>query len=193
VSQYGNSSGAGTIFKLTPDGLFTTLYSLCPEGGTCPDGVGPDSQLVAGSDGALYGGTEQGGANGQGVIFKITLAGEFTTLFDISNGGAHNLLQDTNGDFYGTTPTTLFRLSLGLHPFIKTAPTFGQGGSTVEILGTDLSGATAGTFDGTPAAFQVVSSTEITAAVPEGASSGKIQVVTSTSTLSSNLPFTVTP
>jgi uncharacterized repeat protein (TIGR03803 family) len=59
------------------------------------------------------------------------------------------LVQDTNGNFYGTTyeggannDGTVFRLSVGLGPFVETRPTSGEVGKAVEILGTDLTGAT---------------------------------------------------
>jgi uncharacterized protein (TIGR03437 family) len=54
-------------------------------------------------------------------------------------------------------------------------------------------GASSVTFNGTPAAFTVVSSSLITATVPVGATSGKIQVVTPGGTLSSDVPFRVLP
>jgi uncharacterized protein (TIGR03437 family) len=82
---------------------------------------------------------------------------------------------------------------MGLGPFVKTQPTSGAVGAVVNILGTNLTGATSVTFDGTPAAFEVVSSSLITATVPSGASSGTVQVATPGGTLSSNLAFQVLP
>jgi uncharacterized protein (TIGR03437 family) len=61
----------------------------------------------------------------------------------------------------------------------------------VEILGTDLTSATSVTFNGTAAAFTVKSKSEITTAVPTGATTGTVQVVTPGGTLSSNMPFRV--
>ncbi|HEV3275536.1 MAG TPA: IPT/TIG domain-containing protein, partial [Terriglobia bacterium] len=59
------------------------------------------------------------------------------------------------------------------------------------ILGTNLTTATSVTFNGTPATFNVVSSSLITTTVPAGATSGKVQVVTPVGTLTSNVPFRV--
>jgi uncharacterized protein (TIGR03437 family) len=73
---------------------------------------------------------------------------------------------------------------------VETRPTSGAVGSTVTILGTNLTGATSVTFNGVAAVFSVVSSSEITTTVPTGATSGTVEVVTS-STLSSNVPFRV--
>ena len=69
----------------------------------------------------------------------------------------------------------------------------GKAGAPVIILGSDLSGATSVTFNGTPASFTVASAAEITTAVPAGAHSGGIQVMTPGGTLASNVPFFVVP
>lgn len=88
---------------------------------------------------------------------------------------------------------TVFKLSVGLGRFVKTLPTSGKVGATVKILGTNLTGATSVTFNGTAATFTVVSSSEITTTVPTGATSGKVKVVTPGGTLTSNANFRVTP
>ena len=88
---------------------------------------------------------------------------------------------------------TVFSLSVGLGPFVETQPTYGKVGAVVKILGTDLTGATSVSFNGTAAAFTVVSTSEITTTVPAGATSGTVQVVTPSGTLSSNVPFRVLP
>jgi uncharacterized repeat protein (TIGR03803 family) len=110
------------------------------------------------------------------------------------------LVQDTNGIFYGTTAYggangdgTVFSLSVGLGPFVKTNPTSGKVGKAVKILGTNLTGSTSVTFNGTAATFTVKSKSEITTTVPTGATTGTVQVVTPGGTLSSNVPFRVTP
>lgn len=61
------------------------------------------------------------------------------------NDPAAGLVQDTDGNFYGTTSAggtlgggTVFRLSMGLAPFVKTLLADGKVGDQVEILGTDL-------------------------------------------------------
>ena len=80
---------------------------------------------------------------------------------------------------------------MGLGPFVKTLPTSGKVGAAVRILGTDLTGATNVTFNGTAAEFTVVSSSEITTTVPSGATAGEVKVVTPSGTLSSNVSFRV--
>jgi len=70
VSKFGgNSTGSGTVYKLTLDGKLTILYTFCPNAG-CADGQFPLG-LVLGSDGNFYGTTEAGGMGGQGTIFKF--------------------------------------------------------------------------------------------------------------------------
>ena len=210
TNQGGANHDSGTVFKITLGGTLTTLYSFCSQS-PCTDGKYPEA-LVQATDGNLYGTTGGGGANSGGTVFKITPSGMLTTVYrfcsqspctDGFEPGAA-LVQDTNGDFYGTTVGggangtccsggTVFRMSVGLGPFVKTQPTSGNLGAAVKILGTNLTGATSVSFNGTAAVFEVVSSSEITTTVPAGASSGEVQVVTPSGTLSSNASFRVVP
>jgi uncharacterized protein (TIGR03437 family) len=63
----------------------------------------------------------------------------------------------------------------------------------VIILGNGLTGTSGVSFDGTAAAFTVISDTEITATVPVGASTGTVKVTTTDSVLDSNVAFRVRP
>ena len=199
----GTNGSYGTVFEITPSGALTTIYSFCAQSG-CTDGTDPLAALVQGTDGRLYGTTAKGGANGDGTVFKITPSGALTTLH--SFGGADGfdpmagLMQATNGEFYGTTADggangfgTVFSLSVGLGPFVETQTTVGKVGAAVKILGTDLTGATSVTFNGTAAVFNVVAPSLITATVPAGATTGTVEVVTPGGTLSSNVPYRVKP
>src|SRR5215469_7813224 len=56
----------GTIFKLTPQGVLTTLYSFCSQK-NCDDG-GAGGSLLAASNGNFYGTTLGGGPSSYGVI-----------------------------------------------------------------------------------------------------------------------------
>jgi len=76
---------------------------------------------------------------------------------------------------------------------VEAQPASGQVGATVKILGTNLTGATSVSFNGTPAVFQVVSGSLITATVPAGATTGTLEVVTPNRTLSGNALFRVRP
>jgi len=86
----------------------------------------------------------------------------------------------------------VYSISMGLGPFVKTLPTAGTAGAAVKILGTNLTGASSVSFNGTAAAFAVVSPSEITTTVPTGASAGTVRVTTPRGTLSSNVAFRVT-
>ncbi len=206
----GGAYGYGTVFRITPNGTLTTIYSFCPQlvGGTCSDGAYPQTALVQATNGDFYGTTE-GGTNAFGNIFQISPSGTLTTLYTFcSQSGCPDgsdprtgLVQDTNGGFYGTTDSggtngdygTVFSWSVGLGPFVETRPTSGAVGATVEILGSDMTGATSVSFNGTAATFTVVSRRLITATVPTGATTGEVQVVTPSRTLGSNEPFRVLP
>jgi uncharacterized repeat protein (TIGR03803 family) len=199
--------GCGTLFEISPGGALTTLYNFCSRSG-CTDGTFPYSGLIEATDGNLYGTTQSGGASGGGSLFKITPSGTLTTLYSFcSESGCRSgvnpfaaLVQNTNGHFYGTVPGggtggdgIVFGLSEGLGPFVETEPTSGKAGRAVIILGTNLTGASRVTFGRMPAAFTIVSSSEITTTVPVGATTGKVHVLTSSGTLSSNVPFRVRP
>lgn len=198
----------GTIFRMTLDGSISTLYTFCSLP-NCADGASPDYGLVEGTDGNFYGTTFAGGANDQtqGTIFQITPAGVLTTLYTFcaqpncpdGNNPMGGLTQGTDGAFYGTTNRggtnpndgTVFKLSTGLGPFVKTVPATGKAGSTVTILGTNLTGATSVTFNGTSATFVVSRATAIQATVPDGATTGSVEVSTPGGTLTSNVLFRV--
>src|SRR5215831_14527030 len=105
TTQAGGAHQQGTVFKVTPAGTLTTLYSFC--GQSCGDGSAPFAGLLLGKDGNFYGTTELGGTNNEGTIFKITPQGILSTLhsFTIQEGSNPyaGLVQATDGNFYGTT------------------------------------------------------------------------------------------
>ena len=82
---------------------------------------------------------------------------------------------------------------MGLGRFVETIPASGTVGTAVRILGTNLTGITSVTFNGTAAAFTVVSASEITTTVPTGATTGRVDVATPSGLLVSNAPFTIYP
>jgi uncharacterized repeat protein (TIGR03803 family) len=191
--------GCGTIFKITPGGTLTTLYRFCSQL-NCTDGYATEAGLVQDINGNFYGTLYYGGDHAEGTVFKITPSGTLTTLYSLCSQGGNSctdgahpqagVVQATNGKFYGNTGYggaygfgTIYRLSVGLGPFVATQPTSGEVGKAVKILGTNLTGATSVTFNGTAATFTVVSKSLITTTVPLGATTGKVKVVTPTRTL----------
>jgi len=217
TTSLAGGNGHGTIFEITPTGNLTTLYSFCAQP-NCTDGlpgglVLTQPALIQATDGNLYGTTPFGGnttsgvnSNGYGTIFEMTPSGTLTTIYTfctvsgcpdgaVPNGG---LIQDTNGNFYGTTSGdetgsygTVFSLSTDPGPFVETQTASGNVGAAVTILGTGLTGATSVTFNDTAATFTVVSSSEITTAVPTGATTGFVTVAIPSGTLTSKVPFLV--
>jgi len=125
-SATSSFNGDGTVFKITPSGAFTSLYSF-----SSPDGLAPNGVIQA-SDGNFYGTTVKGGAtvppytkSGNGTLFMMTPSGTLTTLYSFSTTGADGdapateLLQGADGNLYGTTTRggaygagTIFKLSL---------------------------------------------------------------------------------
>lgn len=96
----------GVIFKMTPDGTESVLYSF----GSVPnDGFAADGRLIQGADGALYGVTALGGEyGGGGTIFRITLDGEYAVLHSFGAPGegyvpVGGLTEAGDGNFYGVT------------------------------------------------------------------------------------------
>jgi uncharacterized repeat protein (TIGR03803 family) len=214
TTEYGGVGAGGVpegvIFKLTPSGEITVLYSFCAVA-SCKDGANPFGSLVQATDGNFYGTTAYGGANGHGVIFEVTPAGKYTVLYNFATttGGVPQttLLQNTNGIFYGTASQggtgshidctggcgVFYSFNVGLDPFVSIVNWYGKVGKTVEILGQGFKGTTAVSFNGTPAAFKATAPDYLTAVVPAGATSGVITVTTPTGTLTSNRAFEVLP
>lgn len=115
----GGQHGVGTIFRLTPAGVETVLYSFA--GGTA-DGEYPEG-LIQGQDGNFYGTTNDGGVNactrassggastsgtGCGVVFKVTPSGQESVVYFFkggADGGEPNpgLVQASDGTLYGTS------------------------------------------------------------------------------------------
>ena len=207
TTSAGGSNNLGTVFKMLPSGSITTLYSFCSQA-NCTDGSVPMAGLIQATDGNFYGTTwDSVGGTNFGTIFKITPSGGLTTLHSFcpqhpcTDGATPyaGLVQATDGSFYGTTTLggatgvgTIFKLSVGLSPFVESLPTSGNVRATVKILGTKLTGTTAVSFNGIAATFTVVSGTEITTTVPSGATTGFVTVTTPSGKLKSNKKFRIT-
>jgi uncharacterized repeat protein (TIGR03803 family) len=123
TTQGGGTNGFGTVFRISPSGSYSNLYSFAS---STNDGANPYGGLVQGSDGNFYGTTEVGGTNacGCGTVFRISPSGNHTTLHSFAGpptDGAYpfaGLARGTDGNFYGTTfgggspgPGTVFRIS----------------------------------------------------------------------------------
>src|SRR5262245_55011079 len=104
TTQGGGANGDfGTVFRITTSGEFAVLYSFSGS-----DGRSPQSALVQGKDGNLYGTTAAGGRNDDnGTVFRITPDGVLTSLASFSGTNGRrplgSLVQGSDGNFYGTT------------------------------------------------------------------------------------------
>lgn len=117
TAYWGGAYNGGVVFKLTPSGKETVLYSFCSQSG-CADGKAPLAGLIFDTEGNLYGTTAAGGNNGSGcedgygvgcgVVFKLTPSGEETVLYAFTGSPdgdlpAAGLVFDKEGNLYGTT------------------------------------------------------------------------------------------
>jgi uncharacterized repeat protein (TIGR03803 family) len=107
-TNFGYKTGCGTVFNLDTSGNLTLLHSFDGTDGFEPQGV------ILASDGNFYGAALQGGAYGYGTLFRISAGGVFTKLYDFANGAdgkypLDQLLQASDGNFYGFTETGLYR------------------------------------------------------------------------------------
>lgn len=193
-------NGLGTVFKLDSQGNVTTLYNfpLQAQFGGGPFGI------VEATDGNFYGaGGGGGGTFGDGTLFRVTPAGAYTLLANLSGNNGNSPLsppiQHVNGLIYGTTELggtfgagNVYSLNVGLAPFITFVQPAGKVGLKAQILGQGLTGATSVAFNGVKAtSFAVVSNTYMTATVPAGATSGPVVVTTPTGTFTSNRSFLI--
>jgi uncharacterized repeat protein (TIGR03803 family) len=153
------------------------------------DGNSPYGGVIQGIDGNFYGTTSYGGASDYGTVFKIAIGKPPTTLYsfcktDCADGSfpLAALVEDTNDNLYGTTSGggdgfgTVFSSPSDGVPFVEPLPNYGKVGASIQILGTNLTGATKVTLGGVNAVFKVVSASLITATVPAGAQLAYVKV-----------------
>lgn len=158
--------GCGTVFRLSPSGRETILYSFT---GTNGDGKYPQGGLVRDTSGNLYGTTYGGGTSGAacsgygcGTVFMLDSSGHETVLYSFSGGvdGATpeaGVVRDSKGNLYGTTKLggvydwgTVFMVDTSgtetvLHSFDGAT---GDGGDVVGGLILDSAGMLFGTTQG---------------------------------------------
>jgi uncharacterized repeat protein (TIGR03803 family) len=111
-SSLGSGAGGGTVYKITPDGILTTLVIFEATNGDFPFGG-----FVQANDGNLYGTCASGGLYTNGTIFRMTTNGALTTVFNFqgTNGNAPitTLIQGSDGNFYGTATGNEFPYNYG--------------------------------------------------------------------------------
>jgi len=103
-NYYGLDFGAAGpyVYRATPAGVLTSLHSFL---NSAFKGL-PPTPLLQGSDGDLYGAAPYGGANGTGLVYRLSLTGQYSVVYTFPKGPAGfptSLFQASDGNFYGTT------------------------------------------------------------------------------------------
>ena len=115
----GGAYNAGTVFSYNPaTRTESVLFSLSGGGGLpgSVDGAFPYGGVIQATDGNLYGAANNGGAYNAGTIFRVTLAGQETTLYSFSGlsfsdghlapfldgANPNGVIQGADGNLYGT-------------------------------------------------------------------------------------------
>lgn len=149
TAQFGGAAKCtcGTIFKLDPDNVLTTLHSF-RQGS---DGAFPRSTRLVSVNGVLYGTTSGGGTSSAGVIFSVTKAGKEKVVYTFTGRAdgdiPNDLVRDTAGNLYGTTFSsspgrgTIFKLDTSSH--FSTLYTFTGGTDGADPMGRLIIDATA--------------------------------------------------
>jgi uncharacterized repeat protein (TIGR03803 family) len=100
----GGAWDAGTIFRMTADGVVTVLHSF----DSGQEGWRSAATLLQGTDNAFYGVAQNGGAKSCGTVFRMTPDGDVATLhdFNCTEGSApySELIRGADGNLYGVTP-----------------------------------------------------------------------------------------
>jgi len=206
TTEYGGTAQRGTVFKVTPAGVETVLYSFPDQ----TEGAYPQLPLTQGPDGILYGAATDCASGGcsQAGLFDITTTGTFSSLYLFSLGEPNSiqpfapLLLSTDGTLYSTTyqggvlnAGSFYSLSTKYSPFISLVNvTSGKEGAQVGILGQGFSTASVVKFGGTAATKSVLTGTTfLLATVPAGALTGTVTVTTGSSVLSTLATYKITP
>ena len=129
TSAKGGSAGLGAIYKIDSQFNYSVIYSFMPAPAAytftfnssyatnVSGGFSPNSPLVIGADGALYG-TASGTTYGAGAIYKVTPQGQFTLLHRFGDGSVAS-----DGAEYPINTSTSLGISQGVSSL--TAPPAG--------------------------------------------------------------------
>jgi uncharacterized repeat protein (TIGR03803 family) len=140
----GGTDGDGTVFKITTNGVLTTLLSFNDSNGAIVY-----AGLVLGKNSFFYGAAFEGGTYGDGTLFRISAAGTLIDLALDGNNGmypAAGMVQGSDGSFYGTILEggaygygTIYRMTSALSPTTLVSFNYADGGypSSVLVQGSD--------------------------------------------------------
>jgi hypothetical protein len=151
-------------------------------------------ETTSGKEGAKIGILGQGFTTATKVSFagveasSVALSGAKFLSVAVPAGALTGAVTVTTGSTT-LTSSQVFRVT---PTFASFKPSSGDVGTPVTITGTGLTQTTGVSFNGKKATFTVNSDTEITADVPTGATSGKVEVITKGGQVLSSTSFTVT-
>lgn len=122
TTSAGGSGGGGTIFRITPTGTLTTLYSFaCSPQGVCPQGDGLVTGVTFGSNGNLFGAANWGGSFNAGTLFQLNRSGQLSVFYNFTGSPnsphVNGLTLASDGTLYGTNagsafvPRTIFKVT----------------------------------------------------------------------------------
>lgn len=201
----GSKNNGGVIFKLIAAKKLTVLYNFDATGATT-DGVRPYAGLIQTADGYFWGVTSAGGKNAAGTIFYIDSTGAFyKSLYSFAGATGSlpfaTLRQHTNGKFYGEATTggalghgAIFSFALSYPPFVILQPKSGIVSQAVGIMGSGVQGPGYVTFFNRHGSqLNVVSDTYATTSVPDGATTGTVEVISNSHIFESSQKFGVIP
>ncbi len=166
----GGTSGYGAVYEVGNTGFETAIYSFAGGG----DGASPQSCPITDVTGNLYGTTEEGGAYGYGVVFRLTSGGTETVLYSFTGGadGAYpfaNLVMDASGNLYGTTVEgggdglgVVFRVAVDgtesvVHSFVGSDGAYPRAGLVMDKAGSLYGTTEGGGAQGLGVVFKVMS------------------------------------
>jgi uncharacterized repeat protein (TIGR03803 family) len=204
TTSSGGTGSGGVVFRVTTAGVYKVLFNFTV---SSANGASSYSGLVQGSDKFLYGVTSAGGANGQGVLFKISPTGTgFAVLHDFATATGDTPFATpflhTNGTIYGlsfhggahSAYGVVYSMNAGLKEFV--APVVlhsAKSNTSVELLGQGFNTATGVLFGTGAGALTIASDTFATAKVTTGAMTGAITVKEPGGNLSTLQVFKIVP
>src|SRR4051794_11207733 len=162
-----------------------TISGFTPTSGQPGTSVTITGANLAGATGVTFGGVSASFSVDSSTQITATVPQHAVTGAVSITTGAGTAV--SSGTFTVTSPPA---------PPAPTIPSFtpasGTPGTAVTITGTNFTGATAVTFHGVAAVYNVVSSTQIQTVVPAGSSTGTFSVTTPAGTATSESQFVVT-
>jgi hypothetical protein len=178
VTAPGGTDASATNFDVTA-AVCPTITSFTPASG--PVGT---SVVITGTN--FTGATAVTFNNVAATTFTVNSATQITAT--VPTTATTGLIRVTTS---GGTTSSLTNFTVAAPTITSFTPASGPVGTSVKITGTNLTGATAVTFNNVTATFVVNSATQITATVPATATTGKIKVTTPGGSATSTADFVV--